>query len=163
MYGFAVLSTVACVVIISYYVRGQTAHELRVVPESVDMSDDATQSENDPTDDTLRDNDEDLSNKIEADTNKVPIRVLLRIMLGTVYGACFLFSYYCLNAGTSVVESLVFLFYEFLGGSYTMCSLTVVLTVLFEIPIFHYGKLVICALATQPLPTDEFVVPIITI
>ena len=36
-----------------------------------------------------------------------------------------------------VVDSLVFLFFEYLGSSYTVMGLTVLLTVSFEIPIFR--------------------------
>ena len=36
-----------------------------------------------------------------------------------------------------VVDSLVFLFFEYLGSSYTVMGMTVLLTVSFEIPIFR--------------------------
>lgn len=68
---------------------------------------------------------------------KVPIWTLLCILAGTFYGASFLIAVVLLSSGMSVVESLVFLFFEFLGGSNTMCGITVALTVMFEIPIFH--------------------------
>jgi Na+/melibiose symporter-like transporter len=42
----------------------------------------------------------------------------------------------CLAVGQILVDSLVFLLFEYLGGSYSVMGLTVVLTVLFEIPIF---------------------------
>jgi uncharacterized membrane protein len=42
-----------------------------------------------------------------------------------------------MTTGFSVVENMVFLLFEFLGGSNTICAITVVLTVLFEIPIFQ--------------------------
>jgi len=64
---------------------------------------------------------------------------LIQIIFGTVYGASFLLSFFILNSGTSVVESLVFLFFEFMGSSYTLCGFTTTVTVLFEIPIFQYG------------------------
>lgn len=38
---------------------------------------------------------------------------------------------------SSVVDSLVFLFFEYLGSSYTVMGMTVLLTVSFEIPIFR--------------------------
>lgn len=62
---------------------------------------------------------------------------MIPLMLGSVYGACFLFSYFALNTGASVVENLIFLYFELLGGTYTMCGITVAVTVVFEIPIFH--------------------------
>ena len=62
---------------------------------------------------------------------------LLKYVMGTLYGACFVLCYFLLNGGFSVVENMVFLFFEFLGGSNTICGLTVALTVIFEIPMFQ--------------------------
>ena len=62
---------------------------------------------------------------------------LLPLVLGTPYGAAFILTYFILASGLSVVENMVFLFFEFLGGSNTLCGITVALTVMFEIPIFH--------------------------
>lgn len=53
------------------------------------------------------------------------------------YGIIYLFCYFVIGMGTSVVESLIFLFFEFLGSSNSLCGLTVVITVVFEIPIFQ--------------------------
>jgi hypothetical protein len=45
-----------------------------------------------------------------------------------------------LAAGTSVVEKLVFLFFtEDLGASLFLCGVSVLVTVVFEVPIFAYG------------------------
>lgn len=46
---------------------------------------------------------------------------------------------FTLYIGMSVVENLIFLYFEFLGGSYSMCGITVAVTVLFELPLFHYA------------------------
>ena len=51
----------------------------------------------------------------------------------------------------AVVESLVFLFFEFLGGSNTMCGRTVALTVSFEIPIFFLAPQLLHRLSSQSL------------
>jgi hypothetical protein len=64
-------------------------------------------------------------------------RTLIRSILGTVYGASFFLSYFLMTTGFSVVENMVFLFFEFLGGSNTICAFTVVLTVVFEVPLFQ--------------------------
>mmetsp|Transcript_8963 Transcript_8963/g.13070 ORF Transcript_8963/g.13070 Transcript_8963/m.13070 type:complete len:471 (-) Transcript_8963:29-1441(-) len=63
--------------------------------------------------------------------------LLLLSMCSTVYGAGYIFSSVALSMGTSVVESLIFLFFETLGSTSTMCGLTVAVTVMFEIPIFQ--------------------------
>lgn len=74
--------------------------------------------------------------RADSPSSQISMRLLVGILAGTLYGASFLFAVICLSSGMSVVESLVFLFFEFLGGSNTMCGITVALTVLFEIPIF---------------------------
>ncbi|KAL7529597.1 hypothetical protein ACHAXR_003045 [Thalassiosira sp. AJA248-18] len=51
----------------------------------------------------------------------------------------YIISVFALFVGMSVVESLIFLYFEFLGGSNTMCGLTVSVTVLFELPLFHFA------------------------
>jgi Na+/melibiose symporter-like transporter len=62
---------------------------------------------------------------------------LFRLLATTFYGVAFLFAVLTLSSGQAVVESLVFLFFELLGSSYTFMGLTIVFTVAFEIPIFH--------------------------
>jgi len=62
---------------------------------------------------------------------------LVLLAFGTAYGAAFEFCYFILNTGFSVVKKMVFLFLEFLGGSNTVCGITVAVTVVFEIPMFH--------------------------
>ena len=64
---------------------------------------------------------------------------LFRAMVSTYTFCGFIFSSLTLKIGTSVVESLIFLYFESMGGSNAICGLTVVVTVVFEIPIFHYA------------------------
>jgi len=64
---------------------------------------------------------------------------MLAVVCGTVYGAGFVASMITLSMGMSIVESLIFLFFEELGGTYTVMGLTVVVTVVFEIPVFHFA------------------------
>jgi Na+/melibiose symporter-like transporter len=64
----------------------------------------------------------------------------------------FLFSATTLCMGTSVVENLIFLFFEeTLGGTNFQCGLTVVVTVIFEIPIFHYAPKILLAFGYQSM------------
>lgn len=51
----------------------------------------------------------------------------------------YIIALFTLYIGMSVVENLIFLYFEFLGGSNALCGLTVAVTVLFELPIFHYA------------------------
>ena len=46
---------------------------------------------------------------------------------------------FTLYIGMSVVENLIFLYFEFLGGSNTLCDLTMAVTVLFELPLCLQG------------------------
>merc|ERR1711976_1010661 len=55
-------------------------------------------------------------------------------------GIGFIISAFTLSIGTSVVENLIFLFFEKLGASNTICAISVVVTVVFEIPIFHFSS-----------------------
>ncbi|KAJ1479591.1 hypothetical protein T484DRAFT_1813648 [Baffinella frigidus] len=46
-----------------------------------------------------------------------------------------------LSIGTALVEGLVFLFFvQDLGASNTLCGLSIIVTVVFELPIFSYSK-----------------------
>jgi MFS_1 like family len=71
------------------------------------------------------------------DLNNLPFRQLMRLICGTGFAVAFLTAVFALSIGTAVVESLIFLYFEVLGSTYTLCAWTVVLTVIFEIPIFH--------------------------
>ena len=62
---------------------------------------------------------------------------ILRNFFASVYGITFMICLLILSHGQVVVDSLVFLFFETLSGSYTMMGVTVLLTVAFEIPIFQ--------------------------
>jgi hypothetical protein len=68
---------------------------------------------------------------------------ILGIMSGNVFGIGFIICFFTLSMGTSVVEQLIFLFFGFLGSSNTMCGLTVFVTVMFEIPLFHYAPVLL--------------------
>ena len=63
----------------------------------------------------------------------------------------FIFSLFALFIGMSVVESLIFLYFEFLGGTNAMFGVTVVVTVMFELPLFHYAPNVLKSLGTQKM------------
>ena len=69
---------------------------------------------------------------------------LVMKVIGTKYGAAFLLAYILLASGLSIVENLVFLFFEQLtNGNTTICGLTVACTVLFEIPVFQISPMLL--------------------
>lgn len=53
----------------------------------------------------------------------------------------FLFEMWCVGAFFTVVEKFLFVYVlRELGGSQSLCGYSVAVTVLFELPLFHYGK-----------------------
>jgi MFS family permease len=66
--------------------------------------------------------------------------MILKSMFQNYAGIGFIISFITLNMGVSVVENLIFLFFEKLGGSNSVCGASVVVTVIFEIPIFQYSS-----------------------
>lgn len=62
------------------------------------------------------------------------------LIFGSVFGMGFLLSCITLFIGFSVTENLIFLFFESLGASWTMCGFSVLVTVVLEFPIFHYSQ-----------------------
>lgn len=62
---------------------------------------------------------------------------LFAVVCGTIYGLGFIVSMITLRMGMSIVESLIFLWFEELGGTFTIMGLTVCVTVMFELPLFH--------------------------
>lgn len=64
----------------------------------------------------------------------------------------FLFIRIVMGAATSLVENLLFLFMrEDLGATYSICGVSVVITVMFEIPLFYKGKALLKSIGTLKL------------
>ncbi|KAG7357046.1 major facilitator superfamily MFS_1 protein [Nitzschia inconspicua] len=59
------------------------------------------------------------------------------------FSVTFLIARVTLASGQAVVDKMIFLFFEYLGSSFTLMSLTVLLTVVFEIPIFHVAPAIL--------------------
>ena len=64
---------------------------------------------------------------------------VLASIFSTIYGFGFVFSFLTLSMGTNIVEGLIFTWFRELGASNTFCGFTVALTVVFEIPLFHWS------------------------
>jgi hypothetical protein len=62
---------------------------------------------------------------------------LCRSLYGTTFGFAFLVAVLSLASGQAIVDSLSFLYFETLGSSYMTMGFMILLTVAFEIPIFH--------------------------
>jgi Na+/melibiose symporter-like transporter len=78
-------------------------------------------------------------------TNKRNLQFLsfFAIFGSSCFSITFLIARVTLASGQAVVDKMVFLFFEYLGSSFTLMSLTVVLTVIFEIPIFHVAPAIL--------------------
>ncbi len=82
-----------------------------------------------------------LIEKNESENNDVstlsPATAFRSLIIGGLPTASFFLLVFVLEAGMSNVENLLFIyFYEDLGASYSLCGLTVVVTVIFEVPLF---------------------------
>lgn len=69
----------------------------------------------------------------------------------TIYSLSFLVALVTLASGQAVVNDLVFLLFEFLGSTYSLMSLTVILTVAFEIPLFQLAPALLDRLGSSGL------------
>jgi MFS family permease len=86
------------------------------------------------------------------DGQRVPLWRMFEVMVGSKTTSCaFVFYVFCLAIGQVLVDSLVFLLFEVLGSSYTTMGWTVVLTVLFEVPIFAAAPFLLERLGTSIL------------
>jgi hypothetical protein len=69
---------------------------------------------------------------------------IFKALFATPTGAMFTVLLIVLKVGTSIVENLVFLFFtDTLGSSNFVCGLSVVITVIFEVPIFSYSEVML--------------------
>lgn len=67
--------------------------------------------------------------------------MILKRMFSSYLGIGFMISIITLSIGTSVVENLIFLFFQDeLGGSNSICGVSILVTVIFEVPIFHFSS-----------------------
>ena len=77
--------------------------------------------------------------QIRQSQRSISLLQMLTLVCGTIYGMGFIASMLTLAMGMSIVESLIFLYFEELGGNFTVMGLSVVVTVIFEIPVFHFA------------------------
>lgn len=115
--------------------NGKDAEEHpRESSESVEREDQSNGTES-----TEREEDEGNNGRDESnERNSIEVYFeILGAMLSSCYGCAFMFFFTCLSAGQSVVDSLVFLYFESQGGSYLMMGYTVLITMVFELPIYY--------------------------
>ncbi|KAL7451852.1 hypothetical protein ACHAWC_003628 [Mediolabrus comicus] len=86
---------------------------------------------------SLNNNDDELVENEEETTSSYTSTQLFNLICQTGYGRALLFFVFSLAVGISIVDNLAFIFFDSLGSSNTINGLTVVFTVLFEVPIFY--------------------------
>jgi Na+/melibiose symporter-like transporter len=137
-YPCTMISTAAVAITVVLYVRGQDASNRELSKRKSDVQ------QNDADIMNVNDDEDDDTLLVENDmVTNLSSWALTKVVIATAYGVAFFFSLVLLSSGQAVVESLIFLFFEFLGGSNTLCSWTVLLTVLFEIPLFHLAPVLL--------------------
>eukprot|EP00586_Coscinodiscus_wailesii_P006944 CAMPEP_0172491788 /NCGR_PEP_ID=MMETSP1066-20121228/22655_1 /TAXON_ID=671091 /ORGANISM="Coscinodiscus wailesii, Strain CCMP2513" /LENGTH=437 /DNA_ID=CAMNT_0013261003 /DNA_START=104 /DNA_END=1413 /DNA_ORIENTATION=- len=125
LYASAILSMMVCIIMTVYYVNAINEFEATNVMlrnESPSQTDDMSSQHH---------------SVLNSNKESISLVSLSQMMCASFYGASFLLSCFTLSMGTSVVENLIFLFFDYLGGTNTLCGLTVTVTVMFEIPIFY--------------------------
>ena len=137
LYIATVMSFILCVITFCVYAKSN-----QVRYSSVDVSDSETMpnSESQMTlhSNTSYDTFDDEVGQQEEMQQKLDVWSMLTKKNGLL-NLSFVVAMFALYIGMSVVENLIFLYFEYLGGSYSMCGITVGVTVMFELPLFHYA------------------------
>jgi len=99
-----------------------------------------TESDNSNDDDESSSNNINLNNEDYLEQDEDSLKVLLYNFVFTTTGStAFLFCLVCISSGQAIVDNLSFLFFESsLGSSWFVLGLSVVVKILFELPIFYY-------------------------
>ena len=78
--------------------------------------------------------------KIDNDNfTSSPLCYIIKLLCSTSVGVGFIIAFLVLSMGGSVVENLIFLFYEVMNANYTFCGFSCTVTVLFEFPFFYFA------------------------
>jgi hypothetical protein len=158
MYGMSLAATVLTLAIVHCYVKSQlSSRHAYIKPGSnVVLQDDA--EEDDDNDDEAQLNQDVVPSNHEhaRPTSSATVAVsslqILRLIGSTLFGASFMLAQVTQSSGQAVVDQLIFLYFgDELGSSYTVMGATVVLTVIFEIPIFYIAPVLLQKWGPGPL------------
>ena len=165
LYGTTILAFVGCMIVFHLYAKSNSA--LRYVGVGVTIEGDTTNEMDQyiygakkSADDkeyimstTAIEDDDINANDNATSDGRITSLDLVGILLqkASIGDVSFIISLFALFIGMSVVESMIFLYFEFLGGSTIMCGLTVCVTVLFELPLFHYAPNVLKLLGSAAM------------
>lgn len=79
------------------------------------------------------------------------LSALLRTLCGSALMLAFFVYAVALASGMAIVENLVFLLFQELGASYFVCGISVVVTVVFEIPLFYLSSWLLASVGAPGL------------
>lgn len=141
LYIATICSFILCIITFYVYAKSNQMHyyssiaevDLENIPDAQNSSDTNANQPKAATINTFED--EDRQQQIQPKLNVWSYLTKKNGLLNLSY----VIAMFALYVGMSVVENLIFLYFEFLGGSYSMCGLTVAVTVMFELPLFHYA------------------------
>lgn len=159
MYVMTILATLLTLIVIWLFVKDQ---ETRIYYEKRDsnviLSDDDVDDDDDIDDDqsynnnhneNYNDMDMDMDNKrtiskMEHEHASASSTIhILYLLCISGFGVCFMVSQITQSSGQAIVDTLIFLYFEQLQSSYILMGWTVVLTVAFEIPLFHIAPILL--------------------
>ncbi|KAL7536466.1 hypothetical protein ACHAWF_005473, partial [Thalassiosira exigua] len=151
LYATSLISFVGCIITFHLYAKSSSLAEYTGVSRKVEGDDSAVASNDEDTRRKKFKSKTSFDDKFESDAvdtsgddtseEHVSVSRIIRLLCleAPVINMLFIFSIFTLYIGMSVVENLIFLYFEYLGGTNTLCGLTVSVTVLFELPLFHYA------------------------
>lgn len=142
LYWMAVISTIVALIVIFLSTRSQVGrlhsrHDYRKRNSDIILKNDCERNDEDD------EKPEDIDDVIAAGPGSLSLSSstsafsLLFLLATSWFRLEFILAQISQSYGQAIVDNLVFLYFELLGSSYTLMGLSVVLTVAFEIPIFH--------------------------
>ncbi len=136
LYVMTIVATILTLIVIWFYAESQETRKVYGKQHS-----DVILSNDD-----YRANDDEQHNEFSAanaDASASSTIRLLYLLCISGFGVCFMISQITQSSGQAIVDTLVFLYFEELKSSYLLMGWTVVLTVAFEIPIFHIAPMLL--------------------
>lgn len=131
LYTMVILSTLATYVSIGLYIWGLEMDTSSAFSKNTEPQNAAQPPSNNRNESSID------TNETAHETPEISRKELLLMLCQTGYGTAFVFFVFVLAIGISVVDNLAFIFFEILGSSNTMNGLTVVFTVVCEVPCFY--------------------------
>ena len=160
LYAFSILNSILFITIILYTIF-QKKHAITIT--NINEENDsiineknalAVISKDDDDDNNIdNNNNNDTKHFVNQHNNNVNlIDATKSILCKNIYSITFFMVVSIIGMGTSLVEGLVFLFFVHdLKATNTVCGISVLITVMFEVPIFYYSDFIVKKVSNQTL------------